>query len=142
VTVSGAYNTGFLLGAKMVLSGATRIANGKAIIETVTVSDGGISGGVGLAVVFFEANPTSTTFTDRGYLTMNGADLLNIVGAVQIFASDYVGFTTNCVATRTGLGLEFNSTDTNLYACIVSNDSPSYFSSATMQLTVGILQVS
>jgi hypothetical protein len=140
-TMSGAtYSTGQLIGTKLVLSGATRIT-GLAVIESLVLSDKGNAKGA-VNVVFFEANPMSTTFTDHTTLAVNSADLVNICGGVQITSSDYIGFSANAVASKTGLGFEFNSTDTNLYAAIIANGTNVYASSSDLQLTVNILQIS
>ncbi len=139
--MSGAtYSVGQLIGTKLVLSGATRIV-GLGIIESVVLSDKANAKGA-VNVVFFEANPVSSTFSDHTTLAVNNTDLVNIVGAVQIATTDYVGFSANAVATKNGLGLEFNSADTNLYAAIISNGTNIYASSSDLQLTVNILMVS
>lgn len=142
-TMSGAtYTTGMLVGTKLILSGATRIAAGQSVLESVVLSDKSNAAGA-VNVVFFETNPSSTTFTDHSTFSVNNTDLLNVVGCVQIATTDYVKFNANAVATKNGLGLEFNSSDTNLYAAImVGSSSITYASSSDLQLTVSVIQIS
>lgn len=141
-TMSGAtYTAGLLIGTKMVLSGATRIAGSLSLIESVVLTDKAKQSAV-VNIVFFEANPSSSTFSDHVALTVNDVDLLNIAGTIQIAATDWVNFADNGVASKLGLGFEFQSADSNLYAAILVNSgTPTFASASDMQLSVALLHL-
>lgn len=140
ISISPAYASGDLIGGKISLLRATRGTMGSGIIHSVVLADKGKQSAA-VDVVFFASNPSGTTFTDNGALTVADADLLNVVGVVSVTASDYASFADNSVATKLQVGLAFKLDEgETLYACLVSRGAPTYTSTSDLQLRVSILQ--
>lgn len=149
VTVTAAaYATGNLIGGKITLAGATR-----------NTTDGGGTNSAGLNhlritdkanqkipldVVFFNADPANTTFTDHAAVALNVADLPKVVGHVSLVATDYVSLAaaTNAVATARNVGMAFSlaANATTLYACLIARGSGTYTSTSDIELLVGLWQ--
>lgn len=140
VSTSPAYTAADALGGKITLASAVRVSGGGGIIQALTLADKGKQSAA-IDVVFFNADPSGTTFTDNGALTIADADLLAIIGVVSIAATDYSAFADNSIATKYGLGLAFKAVgSTSIYACLVNRGTPTYTSTTDIQLAVKILQ--
>lgn len=149
VTVTaGAYVTGNLIGSKITLPGATR-----GFVDGNATNSGGVyhlritdkaNQKIPLDVVFFNANPTATTFTDRSAVALNVADLPKVLGHVSLAAADYVSLsaTTNAVGTQrnVGMGYTLAGTATTLYACLIARGSGTYTSVSDVEILLGIWQ--
>lgn len=78
-------------------------------------------------VVFFNANPSATTFTDNSALDIADADLPKVVGVVSIVAGDYAAFNDSSVATKYNINLPLSvTTGQNIWFCLVSRGTPTY----------------
>jgi hypothetical protein len=133
------YASGDLMGGKLTLASAARVAGGTGMIHSLTIVDQD-NEKAALDIVFFESDPTGTTFTDQAALDVADADMLNVVGVVSVSASDYVSFVDNAVATLRNIGLSFKlDSGTSLFAAIVSRGTPTYTAATDVQVKVGIL---
>lgn len=136
---TSAYASGDLLGAKLTLSSAIRTSGGTGIIESIVLTDLAKQNAQ-IDVVFFDSNPSATTFTDNAALDIADADLEKIIGHVTIYASDYISFSDNAVATVRNLGLAFQASGSDdIYACLVVRGTPTY-AADDLALRVTILQ--
>lgn len=91
-------------------------------------------------VVIFDANPSSTTFTDNSALDIADADIDKVIGVVSIVAADYAAFNDSSVATKTGIGLPMAvASGTKIWFCLVSRGAPTYVADE-LSITFGILQ--
>jgi hypothetical protein len=136
------YASGDLVGTKLTLSNALRAQTGRGRIVSVTLVDQAKQSAA-LDVVFFNANPSGTTFTDNAALDVADADALKYAGHVSIVAGNYAAFADNSAATVvvSGAGIQVTATDSStLYACLVSRATPTYAAATDLQLTVGIVQ--
>lgn len=77
------YVTGDLIGGKLSLENAIERTGAAGIIRDVVIVDNSASG-QNIDVVFFDANPSNTTFTENGAFNAAYADALNSVGFVQV----------------------------------------------------------
>lgn len=137
---TAAYSVGDLIGAKNTLTDAVRVSGGGGVIQTVVVADLADQKAA-LDLVFFNADPSATTFTDQTALDIDDADLFRIIGVLEIVGTDYNAFADNAVATFRNLGLAFEASGSaDIYMAIVSRGSPTYASTADMQIYVTILQ--
>lgn len=137
VSVSPAYTAGDSIGGKISLANAVRAAGLGGTISSVVISDKGKQSAP-IDVVFFIADPSNSTFTDNGALTINDTDLIQIIGVVPI--SSWSSFVDNSVGYSNGLGIAFKiATGTTLYACLVNRGTPTYTATTDIQLTVGII---
>lgn len=144
VSTSPAYTSGDLVGGKISLASATRVAGGTVggtgVIQSVAIHDKGKQNAE-IDVVFFAADPANTTFTDNGALTVHDTDLLTIVGHVKLTAADYISFVDNSIASRSGLGLPFKlDSGSTLYAALVTRGTPTYASTSDIKLVVHVMQ--
>lgn len=147
VTVTaGAYVTGNLVGGKITLPAATRAfvdgsATNSAGIQHLRITDKA-NQKIPLDVVFFNANPTATTFTDRSAVALNVADLTKVIGHVSLAAADYVSLAaaTNAVGTARNVGLAFTlaAGATTLYACLIARGSGTYASTSDVEIFVSL----
>jgi hypothetical protein len=137
VSTSPAYTSGDSVGGKISLASAVRLAGTGGTITSVTITDKGKQSAA-IDVVFFNADPTNTTFTDNGALTVHDTDLLTIIGVVPI--TSWAAFVDNSVGYANGLGLGYKiATGTTLYACLVTRGTPTYAATTDIQLVVGII---
>jgi hypothetical protein len=138
--VAAAYGSGDLIGGKLSLSGTVVDGILSGIITSIHVDDKA-SQGADLDIVFFDADPSTTTFTDNAAFDPTDADLLKIICVVSItvdsaFADNGTSFVRNV---NCPFKLTSNSAKT-LYAAVVSRGTPTYASATDLLLRIGILQ--
>lgn len=138
VSVSPAYSLGDLIGTKLTLAGP-----GYGIVESIILVDQANQKSA-IDVVFFQSNPTATTFTDNGALDIDDTDMLRIIGTVSILAANYISLADNAVATiQCNLPYYLNPDGQNgaisLYACLVARGTPTYVATTDVQIGVGIV---
>ena len=88
-------------------------------------------------LIFFDADPSSTTITTNTALTVDDADLPNIIGVVQVTA--YADFADNSVGFATNLAIPYVA-DSNgrIYAVPVCRGTPTY-AVGDLNIRVGLL---
>lgn len=135
---TSAYASGDLIDAKLTFSPAVRGNVGTALIQSVQVFDIDAQA-ADLKVVFFEADPSSTVFTDSGAFDVADADLDKIVCVVDVVS--HHSFNDNAVSTADNVGCPFDLTapSTSLYAAIVSQGTPTYSAATSLKIQVGFL---
>jgi hypothetical protein len=81
-----------------------------------------------LDCLIFDSNPGGTTFTNNGAFDLADADIVRVVGVVQIAASNYIDAADNSVACVSSLAIPVVSGEAGtLYACFISNSAtPTY----------------
>jgi len=138
VVDTSAYATGELIGGKLTLSNATAINVFSGIINNVVIIDKDKEA-ADLDVVFFDTDPTATTFTDQAAFDPDDADLLNIICTVSVTTD--VAFSDNGMSYANNVNCPFRTPGVStIYAAIVSRGTPTYTSSSDLLLRVGILQ--
>jgi len=94
VVQAAAYATGDLIGGKQELLYAVEETDGAGVIRGARlISTGAITNQVDL--IFFNADPTNTTFTENGAFALDGDDVAKVIGGVEIdtfFAFNANGF--------------------------------------------------
>jgi hypothetical protein len=141
VGVDGAtYGSGDVLGDKCPIKiEAAKSPFGTGIIHSVIIQDLSKQSGA-LDIVFFDSNPTATTFTDNAALDIADADLPKVIGVVSVLASDYAAFNDNSVATVKGISLPVKSlSSNNLWIAVVSRDTKTYVADE-LSIAISILQ--
>lgn len=140
IGVSGAaYGSGDVLGttAPIQLKNFVRGDSGTAAIQSLIVQDLSNQSGA-LDVVFFDSNPTATTFTDNSALDIADADITKIISVVSITSANYKTFNDNCVAVLSGLSIPIQSLSGNsLWIAVVSRDTKTYVANE-LSLVLGI----
>lgn len=90
-------------------------------------------------VVFFDTNPSNTTFTVNSALDIHDTDLLNVVGVATV--SDWKAFNDNSAGQATDLGFHARlANGAALYAALVARGAPTYASTADLTLRVTVMQ--
>ncbi len=130
VEASPDYSAGDLVGGKLTLSSK---ANG-GLIQTVIITDlAGVN--INKDVVFFDTNPSNTTFTENAALAIADADLVDILGVAAV--DTWFSFSNNSVGQALNLAIPF--VNTPLYAAIVERGTANYASTSDLSIRVGIL---
>lgn len=125
-----------LIGGKLTLKKCTQGPGLGGIIQTITIVDQAMQKSA-LALLFFTADPTGTTFTDQAALDVDDADLRNAF-EIAVVANDYVDLTDNSIATINPTVAFGPLTDETLYLAIVSKGTPTYVAATDLQVTVNI----
>jgi hypothetical protein len=135
---STAYASGDLIGRKLVLPGLVAYGGGRSLISSMALSDLDKQN-VAIDVLFFESDPTGTTFTDNAALDVADADMPKICGLFSITASDYANFNDNSLATvKPAIGLNTNGTSV-VYAALISRGAPTFTTAKALNLKVHAL---
>ncbi len=138
VTASSAYATGNTLGGLLTISGATRIAAGSGVIQSVVLNLKSAQT-TATDVIFFSANPSGTTVTDKTAVAVAVADFDKILGAVSV--SNWTNTGTTSVGTAANVGLPFAlASGTSIYAILVTRGTPTFTATTDVSLSIRILQ--
>lgn len=142
VTVeAAAYATGDLIGGKLSLALPDWFATGAAgfLIQSVSVVDQAKQS-VALDIVFFNADPSGTTFTENAALDIADADMAKIAGYAQVLS--YAAFNDNSFGQAQNLAIPVATVEDGqtLYAAIVSRGAPTFAATTDVKLRVGILK--
>lgn len=112
------------------------------IINSVTVQDLDADNACPLVVLFFEENPSATTFTNNSILALNDADVPKVVHKAKIAASDYDAMgTSSMVAEVTGLGFAMKSRGTGgvFYVALMSDGGTPTWAASDVSLSFGVV---
>ena len=139
---TNAYASGDLIGSAVIeFEGAVPGdgANSQTIgglIQSVIITDLAKQS-ANIDVVFFDANPSNTTFTDNAAFDPADADLPNVIGVVSV--TDWKAFNDSSMGQALQVALPFVLDSGNtLYAALVSRGAPTYGAS-DITVRVGIL---
>lgn len=131
---TGIYTAGDNMGGKLTLTSLLG-GTGKGVIRQIVMTDLSKQNSI-ISIAFFSTDPTATTFTDNGQLTVNDADAANLIGHVAFAATDYLGFVDNSVATKTGLSIPLEGSSSTVYASLVCGGTPTYAGTADLKLKI------
>lgn len=146
VEASPDYSTGDLVGGLLTLNHPIADGNDKSvyptggIIQSVVITDlAALS--IDKDVVFFDTNPSSTTFTENSALDINDADLLNVIGVVSV--TTWFAFNDNVCGQTLNLAMPFvlPAAATALYAAIVERGTANYAGTSDLSIRVGIMPI-
>lgn len=137
VVSTTAYTAGDVVGTKLTLANASRVAAGSGIVQALMLhSKGALTGS--FDVLLFSADPTNSTFTDNAALALNVADFDKLVGVVHI--TDWTSLGTPSLGQALALGLPFKlAASTSLFAVIVARGTPTLGSTSALTLTARII---
>lgn len=136
---AGAYTTGMVAGGKLSLAGATRLAGGSGIIQSVSVAKKAALSAP-YDVFFFHTDPSNGAFPDNSPLNLSVADLPALIGVAH--CTDLIDAGTPKILQAANLALPFKlpAGTTTLYAVPVIRGSETYASTSALVLNVGILR--
>jgi hypothetical protein len=128
LATGSAYAAGNLMGGKNTLLNALPGGGVNGILRGAVLIDKS-NQNAPLDLVFFSADLTGTTFTDKAAFAPVAADLAGFIGHQSIvagdYASDYASFSANSVGTKAGLQTVLMGAAT-LYMAIVCRGTPTY----------------
>lgn len=131
------YASGDLIGAKLTLIPA--VSGGLAgVIRAVSLVDQAKQNAA-IDILFFDDDPSGTTFTNNAAIDIADADMTKLVGFAQIPAtSGYAAFNDNNLGQAQNLFIPFVLDDGKaLYAALVSRGTPTF--AATTDLSLNVL---
>jgi len=134
---AGAYSAGDLVCAKITLENIVSAAKRNAVVlRDVLIHDNANQSTVDYDVVFFDADPSGTTFTLNSALDVADTDIAKVCGLAQVTVSAIMS--DNCfLAATPGIRL-VPSAGTSLYAAIIARtNAPTY--AATTDLSIRLL---
>jgi hypothetical protein len=130
------YASGDLLGT-LLTAPAARVAGQGFVVLDVCVTDLGKQNQP-VDVVFFDAAPSSTTFTDNSALDVADADLPKARGFVSLGTAKYCSFNDNSMASDR-VDRALNPASGTLWYCLVARGTPTY-GTGDVTVSLGILQ--
>lgn len=143
-----AYAANDVVGGKLTLTNAVRVAGGMSILQSVKVFDRA-NQKAALQIVFFDADPAAAVLTNDAQVDLSTAgahtDFPKICGLVNIAASDYttidnVGANDYAIAEITAIAKPLKSAaTTSLWAAIITTGTPTYGNVAALSLRFGFL---
>lgn len=137
---TSAYAAGDLIGSAVIelenaVGGDTGSALVGGLVQSVVVTDLSKQS-ANLDVVFFDADPTNTTFSDNDAFDPDDADILNIFGTAAVI--DWSDFNDNSEGQTLNLAMPFVlDSGSSLWAVLVSRGAPTY-SATALTLRVGV----
>lgn len=139
-TVStSAYADGDMIGGKMTLNYAVPVGETDATITDVRLYCK-TSQDFDCDIVFFEADPDSTTFTDNAAVALAVADFDKVAGFVSIEATDWADLGTPSMAYKS-VSIQCQvASGRALYAAIVSRDTPTLGSTSDLKLEATVIR--
>lgn len=136
---TSAYNASDVVGGLRTLA-LGRVSGAGVVLQDVQVTDLSDQKAV-LALIFFSAIPSSSTYADHGGLTIHANDIAKVLGIVNIAAADYTDLGSYSIATKTGIGLVLKpATGTNIYCVAVATGTPDYVNATDLSIAFGVLQ--
>lgn len=139
VTASSIYTSRNAVGGKITFANAVRTAAGGGVVQACALTDkAGQS--VAYDLFLFDADPSSTTVTDKSAVAVNTGDLTKAIGVVQFAGISLGAASTMGVFTSAGLGLSFSlPSGTSLYGILVVTGAPTYASTSDVTVTCRIM---
>jgi hypothetical protein len=135
ITASSAYATGNALGGLLTLTNMGNFCFSS--LRSVVVTDKANQKSA-MDVLLFGRTFTATA--DKNAIAISSADLLNMVGSVNIATTDYVTVGTGAVATKVGatggiwLPMPVSGGDNTFYAQLVARGTPTYASTSDISV--------
>jgi hypothetical protein len=131
---AAAFAAGDIVGGKLTLANAVRVAGGKGAWTSLSLLDKAKQNAA-LQIILFKAD-LAGAYDDNDAEAISAADLLNFLHVVEIEAGDYVDLANGSLIS---LGFDLPvaaASGTSLYALVVAVDAPTYTENA-LQLTFG-----
>jgi hypothetical protein len=132
------YASGDNFGGKLTLTGMTRIAAGSGMIQSAVITSKALQTFTA-DVIFFNADPSASTFTTNVAQALDDADLAKVIGVAQ--CNTVIALTDCSIHQATNLALPFRlASGTTAYAAIVVRGTPTPATTSDIQLSIRVLQ--
>lgn len=139
VSTSPAYSAGDCVGGKLTLSSIVR-APGTAVLQSLFLIDTS-NQKQALELLIFNADPSSSTFTDNAAISLHANDVGKIIRRISIAATDYVTIDSKAFVDLSPGGRVLKAASgQDLYAALVAVGTPTYAATTALTLRLGVLQ--
>lgn len=133
------YASGDLIGGKLTLTDLCGEARTMEIVSVLLTDLAAQNSAID--IIFFNADPTGTTFTDNAALDIADADLTKVCAIVKLLAANYAAFADSSAIASGGIEQIVQlSGSQDLYAALVSRGTPTYVAASDLQLKVAVQQ--
>lgn len=133
-----AYTASDCIGGKQTVATARLEKPSDRVLNTVIVADKAQQKAA-MNIIFFKADPATSTLTNNAAIDISDADLLEIIGVVEVTADDYIDFADNSVACVGAIGIPIDSDTGSFYFTIQAVGTPTYVAVADLHVTLGML---
>lgn len=93
-----------------------------------------------LDIILFSQEPGNTTFINNAALDIDDADLVNIIGRIHVYSSDYVDFADNSVAQTQGVLAWPVAAGQTVYAVTRCGGTPTYTTAAALKIMITLCE--
>ena len=136
VTAASAYVSGNAVGGLITLTAINRASGTSIFVQSVAVASKSVQAGQ-MDLVFFNANPTGSTCTDKAAFSVAAADAAKMVGAAHV--SDWTASALGSVGQMYQPAIGILVPATTLFACLVTRSTPTF--TATTDISVMVFSV-
>jgi len=137
VTASSAYTAGNAVGGLITLSNINRASGLSVFMQSIVVNSKSLQSAQ-LDLVFFNANPTGSTCTDKTAFSVATADAAKLVGAAHV--SDWTASGLGSVGQMQQPPIGITPSGTAVYACMVTRGTPTFTATSDLTLIVSSVQ--
>jgi hypothetical protein len=139
ITSASAYASGQWLGGKLSFAGAARATPpGSGMVQSVVITDASKQN-ASIDLVLFNADPATTTITDKTTADINSADLGKVIGVVHL--SDWTSGSTSSIGQAQQQAIPFAlPSGTTVYGAMIVRSTPTYGSTSAVGVTLRVLQ--
>ncbi len=139
VSASPNYSDGDSIGGLISLAGAARandLVSSAGFVDSVVIADKAANT-TNIEVVFFDSNPTGTTFTDNSALTIADADLAKVAGVVLV--DTWISSAGGSFGSEHTLRIPYDlGTGTVLYAAMIATGATDLATTSDLTVRVGL----
>jgi len=114
---------GDIIGGKLTFSGASQSgATMTNLVSLAWADDEGFANNI--SVIWFDTDPTNSTLTDSGLITIHDDDLDDVTCVVPV--TDHLSFVASSVSTAKDINCAWRATTTNSYAIVRADEAATY----------------
>lgn len=136
VTAS-AYTAGNVVGGKLTFSSMLDTALSGILQSIHVVSKTALT--AGLKLYLFNADPSSSTFTDKSAPSIHASDFAKLIGVYPLSQPDS-GLGTHAVWLLDSIGKLFNASGSTLYAVLITTGTPTPGSTSDFSVTMAVIK--
>jgi hypothetical protein len=138
VSTTPAYAANDCVGGLMTFALAAKSTGRGFVVHSVVITDKGKQNAA-LKLILFDSNPSGSTFTDNAAITIVDADLIKVIGVVDV--TSYTSFADNSVGVAASAGLACKlASGTSLYGVLFTTGTPTYTATSDLTVRLGLLQ--
>ena len=128
------------LSGKLTLTGISGLVGQACTIMSVLITDK-VKVNQGMQLIFFNANPATSTFTNGAAMSITPADIAKVVGVVEILSTDYIEVGATSFVQKVVGGLQISpAAGVDMYAALLCVDGGLYTSATDLTLTINVQQ--